>query len=173
LGKPLELAYPEERWEFKNFSRKGKKSSQRWLLLQLQKILPEGTEIIEDYQHPLLSWMGNPKAGNMQLDLWISSLNLGIEYQGEQHYHDIPGFGPSGTLAIYGIRDSLKKQLAIDNNIKYLTIPYWWDGTAASLEATLNLHFPDIFPKKDGVPIPTTIPRTSVTKKRKEKGNTS
>ena len=30
----------------------------RWLALQIKKLLPEGTEIIEDYHHPLLPWSG-------------------------------------------------------------------------------------------------------------------
>jgi len=94
----------------------------------------------------------------MQLDIWIPIYNLAIEYQGEHHFHDITGFGPSGSLAIYEYRDSLKKEIAAGKKINFLTIPYWWDGKVSSLAATLHSNFPELFPKCDGSPIPTEIP---------------
>lgn len=56
LGHALQFAYPEYAWDFSKFSLKGKKSSQRWLLVQLNHLLPPETNIIEDYYHPYLLW---------------------------------------------------------------------------------------------------------------------
>jgi hypothetical protein len=55
LGIALRFAYPEINWELDQFSFKGKKSVQRCLKVQIESLLP-GIEIIEDYQHPELSW---------------------------------------------------------------------------------------------------------------------
>jgi len=102
-----------------NFPKYPKKSSQRWLLLQIKKLLPEDTEIVEDYHHPLLSWTSEPLTLKMQVDIWVPKYNLAIEYQGEQHFHDIAGFGPGGSLAIYEIRDSMKKEIAVENKNQF------------------------------------------------------
>jgi len=158
LGDALALAYPKQQWDLNMFSRIGKKSAQRWLALQLKKILPEDTQIFEDFRHPLLTWTDDSISAKMQIDLWIPTYNLAIEYQGEHHFHEITGFGPSGTLALYENRDTLKKTLAAEKNIFFLAIPYWWDGQSSSLRATLHEKFPDLFPEVDGIPIPSKIP---------------
>jgi len=67
-------------------------------------------------------------------------------------------FGPSGTLALYNERDVMKKETATKEGIKFLIIPYWWDGTISSLSATLHHNFPEIFPPSDGNPIPPLFP---------------
>lgn len=150
-GYYLQIAYPEypaEIFKPSYFSNKGKKSSQRlinrlnnlklticrWLFVQLSKLLPKGTKLIEDYLHPLCYWEGN-KA--MQFDIWVPDYNLAIEYQGkifqvylthvtgEHHYQDIPGLGIGGTLSINKTRDNVKQNIAKELNINFLAIPYW------------------------------------------------
>jgi len=123
--------------------------------VQLKKLFPKGTEIIEDYFHPLLTRKGD--LSKMQLDIWVPSLNLGIEYHGEHHFHDITAFGYGGTLSISEHRDIQKRTVARET-INFIEIPYWWDGTTASLGATLHLYFPNMFPKCEGTPIPSDIP---------------
>jgi len=94
----------------------------------------------------------------VQIDIWVPLFNLAIEYQGEHHFHEIRGFGPSGTLALYTSRDQLKTRLAADQNVNFITIPYWWDGEMSSLAATLHMHFPTIFTAvASGTPIPEKI----------------
>jgi hypothetical protein len=51
----LRYAYPEYDWDLSKFSAKGKKSGQRWLRIKIEELLP-GVEIVEDYQHPDLTW---------------------------------------------------------------------------------------------------------------------
>jgi len=78
----------------------------------------------------------------MVFDLWVPEYNLAIEYQGEQHFHDLNMvFG--GTVALYGDRDNSKKQAAFENGIRLLTIPYWWDREISSLAATLHHYLPE------------------------------
>ena len=75
----------------------------------------------------------------MELDIFIPSLNMAIEYQGEQHYDDIPsGFS---YLEIYRSRDQLKSILAKKNEIDLVIIPYWWDHSSSSLLLSLQRHF--------------------------------
>ena len=68
---------------------------------------------------------------NLQLDAFIPSRSLAIEYQGKQHFEDLHVFQPS---KIYQQRDELKRTLCEENNIKLVEVPYWWDGTQKSLE---------------------------------------
>lgn len=51
----------------------------------------------------------------MELDIWIPSLSLAFEYQGEQHYHDLGAiFGRSGSLSLYQERD-VQKRITCEN----------------------------------------------------------
>lgn len=45
-----------------------------------------------------------------------------IEYDGEQHYKDIPAWG---GLKLQQQRDKVKNEYAIDHNIPLIRIPYW------------------------------------------------
>lgn len=95
LGAALQYAYPEVRWDLSAFSFRGKKKSvQRWLKLRMTELLPD-VEIIEDYQHPELSWgtcvmrlllrcadVLDGSDRNVELDLWLPEYRIGVEYQG-------------------------------------------------------------------------------------------
>jgi len=159
LGKAIATAYPEEHWNISYFKVTTKKSVQRWLSVLLRRLLPQETTVIEDYQHPFLVWEDNPTY-KIELDIWIPQYHLGIEYQGEQHYQDLQkAFGPSSTIAMYSDRDLFKSKSCSRLGIRFLAIPYWWDGTQQSLAATLNLRFPDIFPSAPPTsPIPMHPP---------------
>jgi hypothetical protein len=50
------FAYPDILWDEKKFSFKGKKASQRWLLVNMKKLVPGDTEIFEEFFHPKLKW---------------------------------------------------------------------------------------------------------------------
>jgi len=159
LHKALEIAYPEYPWiaEYFSIRFKQKKATQRWLKILLHKILPEKVVAEEDYFHPLLFWDDETKTNKIEFDIWVPQFNLALEYQGEQHFHDIYGFG-GGTLALNTEKDSRKKRLAQEHGIRFLAIPYWWDRKLSSLSATLYHYFPDIFPPSNGVPISALVP---------------
>src|SRR5690348_2751248 len=52
----------------------------RWLFVQLSKLLPKGTKIIEEYHHPLCYW--EEFSQQMEFDIWVPDYNLALEYQG-------------------------------------------------------------------------------------------
>lgn len=60
----------------------------------------------------------------LPFDFYIPSLNLVIEYQGEQHYHSIDFFGGSKRLEDQQKRDNIKREYCKNNNIRLLEIPY-------------------------------------------------
>lgn len=62
----------------------------------------------------------------MRFDLYISSLNLAIEYDGEGHYEPI-GYGgdPNENFILTQKRDEIKNNYCADKNIHLLRIPYW------------------------------------------------
>ena len=126
----LKEVYKNEKW-FKEGKPKGligKKSSQKWLFLCIHNSFPNH-EIFEDYLHPQLSFSlsGNP----IQFDVFIPSLDLAFEYQGQQHFDDIPTC--FAYREYYQSNDLEKRDICSQHNIKLITVPYWWDNLPSSL----------------------------------------
>jgi len=71
----------------------------------------------------------------MQLDIFIPSLTLAFEYQGEQHYVSSNYFGPA---EIRFQRDTEKEGACANANITLIKIPYWWDRTKSYLISTIS-----------------------------------
>ena len=108
-----------------------KRSSQRWLFLQIQKLFPH-EEIVEDYYHSELS---RETGSAVQFDVFMIERNIAVEYHGKQHYEDIPqGFC---NLEAYKHRDVEKENICSKHGIKLIVIPYWWDNKLDSLRTTL------------------------------------
>lgn len=61
---------------------------------------------------------------NKPYDFYIPSMNLCIEYDGEQHYH-MRFDRTLLDLTHQKYIDNIKTQYCIDNNIKLIRIPYW------------------------------------------------
>eukprot|EP01124_Arcella_intermedia_P012701 TRINITY_DN19044_c0_g2_i1.p1 TRINITY_DN19044_c0_g2~~TRINITY_DN19044_c0_g2_i1.p1 ORF type:complete len:446 (+),score=129.38 TRINITY_DN19044_c0_g2_i1:700-2037(+) len=158
LGKALQYAYPECEWDISKFSLRGKKSTQRWLRVMLELILPEKTDVIEDFLHPELFWDEQTRL-KMELDIWVPLYNIAIEYQGEHHFHDLcAAYGPTGTVSLYTKRDIKKKETCKEKGITLITIPYWWDRHKESLSSTLHHALPEVFPKSESPQIPVVPP---------------
>eukprot|EP01125_Pyxidicula_operculata_P009166 TRINITY_DN3035_c0_g1_i1.p1 TRINITY_DN3035_c0_g1~~TRINITY_DN3035_c0_g1_i1.p1 ORF type:complete len:107 (-),score=22.63 TRINITY_DN3035_c0_g1_i1:27-347(-) len=71
----------------------------------------------------------------IEFDVWIPSLNLAFEYQGEQHYFPITAF--SANTDAYNLRDKEKDLLCLNNGITLVQIPYWWKGDLDSLTQSI------------------------------------
>lgn len=56
------------------------------------------------------------------LDIYIPSLRIGIEYQGEQHYHAVEFFGGEDSYKATVKRDLYKAKLCVEHNIHLI---YW------------------------------------------------
>ena len=109
-----------------------KRSSQRWLFLQIRKIFPH-EEIVEDYFHSEISRISG---FNVQFDIFMIQRKIAIEYHGKQHYDDIPyGFA---NLDTYQCRDLEKEKLCTNHGIQLIVIPYWWDNKVDSLRTFLH-----------------------------------
>ena len=133
----LRIAYPDEKWDSNLFIKRDKKSKQRWLFLQTQELFPD-EEIIEEF-----SFQYNTRA--LQLDVFVGKYNLGIEYQGEHHYQDIPTFG---GVEMYITRDKEKLEICKECKINLVVVPYWWDTEKESLKQLIIDVCPDIkFPQ--------------------------
>lgn len=78
--------------------------------------------------------------GNQSLDIFIPSLNTGIEYQGEQHYRPIAVFGGDAGYESLVNRDRRKRLLCQANGIRLLYWKYDEAITLAKLRGMLALE---------------------------------
>ena len=62
--------------------------------------------------------------GQMSYDIFISGLNIAIEYQGKQHFEPVNYFGGQESFKDNVKRDELKKHLSELNNVKLIYISY-------------------------------------------------
>lgn len=65
----------------------------------------------------------------MSYDIFISGLNIAIEYQGKQHYEPVEFFGGEEAFHDLQKRDREKAQLSKENGIKLIYINYWEEIT--------------------------------------------
>ena len=74
----------------------------------------------------------------LPFDFYIPSLNTIIEYDGEQHYRAVKGWGGEEYFQICKQRDVIKEEYCRDNNIRLIRIPYWeYDNIEQILEGLL------------------------------------
>lgn len=71
-------------------------------------------------------WLKNPATGrNLEIDIWNAELNLGIEYDGQQHFKPINGMGQSNSDFVYQvIKDKLKDDICKKRGVHLLRVPY-------------------------------------------------
>ena len=123
----LRKVYPEDEWDFDEFSRRDKRSSQRWLFLQLRSLFPLD-EIVEEY---LLEELSRVSGNKIQVDIYIPAKRLAFEYHGQHHFEENIAFGP---LELFQQRDAEKIQLCKQFNIQLIVIPYSWNSKLNSLK---------------------------------------
>lgn len=93
---------------------------------------------IEYFIHYNFEWLKTKDGNNMYVDFYLPSLNMVIEYDGEQHYKFVPYFHK--TIENYNIckeRDLLKENLLKKNGITVKRIIYS-DDILLELEKLLN-----------------------------------
>lgn len=78
----------------------------------------------------------------MELDIFIPSLSIALEYQGAQHYTSQYMFE---ELEFIQAKDSQKREACASEGITLIEIPYWWDRERDSLIATIHQFRPDLF----------------------------
>ena len=128
----LKYRYPNEKWKKNDFTFRSKKTTQRLLFVSIIKIYPT-LLIYESYFHPQLH---RSSQSLLEYDIFIPSLNIALEYQGEHHYEDIPGGFAAPESFSY--RDKLKETHSSDLSITLIDIPFWWDHSLSSLISVLR-----------------------------------
>lgn len=60
----------------------------------------------------------------LRFDFYLPDMNLVIEYNGKQHYEFIDYYGDEEVFKTAQLRDKIKQEYCIKNNINYLVIRY-------------------------------------------------
>jgi hypothetical protein len=76
----------------------------------------------------------------LEIDVFIPSLNLGFEYQGQQHYHSIKLWGGDAALQKTKERDKQKKILCKKLSVKLIEIKYTEPISKEFIEYKLKKH---------------------------------
>jgi hypothetical protein len=74
----------------------------------------------------------------MQFDVFVPSLNLALEYQGQQHFEPIEVFGGERKFKRRVECDGEKRELCKKRGIRLVEIDYRWDGNAAGIETKIR-----------------------------------
>eukprot|EP00026_Physarum_polycephalum_P002318 Phypoly_transcript_02324.p1 GENE.Phypoly_transcript_02324~~Phypoly_transcript_02324.p1 ORF type:complete len:754 (+),score=90.25 Phypoly_transcript_02324:5-2266(+) len=136
LPKPSHID-PRKRDEYSNYH-------QEHLLVHLKSIFPNEKAIVNARKESKLKYSPD-QAQYLELDIWFPNFDLCFEYQDSYHY---VAFWPhQNPLQHVQERDNIKKDIVSKNNITVIAIPCWWDGSRASLEATIAFHRPDLISK--------------------------
>lgn len=86
---------------------------------------------------------GSPKwLGRQHLDVYLPELNIGIEYQGAQHYEPIDFFGGEEAFIKNIERDIRKRELCAINDCKliYVTIGYDFSVVKKQIDDIITVH---------------------------------
>lgn len=74
-------------------------------------------------------FLKSPKGGQMSYDVFISKLNIAIEYQGKQHFEPVEYFGGEKAFEELKIRDNEKLRLSNEHGVRLVYINYWEEIT--------------------------------------------
>ncbi len=76
------------------------------------------------------------------LDIYFPKLNIGVEYQGEQHFRPISFFGGEEAFKQNQERDKRKKKLCLENKCKliYVYPEYDFEQVLKEIETALDIN---------------------------------
>ena len=126
--------------------------------LQEQGIIPtkwksefELYMLVKSYFEDTIYQYHNEWLGLQSLDIFIPQINLGIEYQGIQHYQAVELFGGEEGYITRQKRDKIKKEKCKQENVKLLYWDYRVQISDTNLEELLNSIGINLPPKKVNV----------------------
>jgi hypothetical protein len=102
--------------------------SETELLYRVRELLPK----IDVLAHGKPKWLGR-----QHLDVWIPSMNVGIEYHGVQHFRPVEFFGGEEAFRRVQERDQRKRKLCSENGVRLIEIIYDQDLDDESLRSLL------------------------------------
>jgi hypothetical protein len=80
------------------------------------------------------------KKNKLPFDFYISNYKIAIEYQGEQHFKPIKGWGGEKTFERIKYNDNIKKEYCNKNNIHLIEIPYYEKEPLVFLEQCITQY---------------------------------
>jgi hypothetical protein len=126
--------FPEYDWDFSLFSIGLK--NQRRLFESVCDVFGKD-QVRWNYKHPELLFENGRR---MELDIFIPSRNLAIEYQGEQHYEVMPHWGGGEELSRIQDRDQQKRDACKGFGIELIEISYNSKMKVEELRGLLNQY---------------------------------
>jgi hypothetical protein len=112
----------ENSYHFQDKGRKFGSTSEKITCKVFEEFL--GREVLTNIRPDFLK---NPKTKrNLELDMYDPITKIAVEYNGAQHYQNIPAFGNNFTEQQE--RDILKRKLCEDNGIILIVVPYTIDS---------------------------------------------
>lgn len=146
LLKALSKLFPEYSWDL--HGPVSKQKTQTRIFEFTKEFFPNVSDIHVNYW---LQFKHRKSDKKLELDVFIPSLHLAIEYQGRQHYltekNDV--FGDAETLEKQIERDKEKLELCSTEGISLVVVPFWWNGNKESLGASIAHVRPDLAQKYD------------------------
>ncbi len=129
------MAYiPDYNWQPENFSYRAKKQKR---LYRIVKGIFSEYDVKWNFKHHEMRFKDSSRS--MELDIYVISLNLGIEYQGEQHV--LPAWGGIPALKKLQQRDQEKRQACKTYGITLIEVPHSWDGQEDTAIEMLSHQF--------------------------------
>jgi hypothetical protein len=89
------------------------------------------------------------------VQIFFPNLSLAFEYQGQTHYFSSPLFGSASDRKRI---DNIKREFAKQNGITLISVPFWWNKSNKSLQATIKYHRPDFNFDNTGASILLAMP---------------
>jgi len=114
LFKLLKKVVPDHKWDLCCFLSQQKKSSQRMVEKLLERYLPKNTVVANNKMvHG---------CGEMEIDIFVDEVALGLEYQGAQHYEEVYCVGKLDSMME---RDERKEKSCNEMGITLIQLPFW------------------------------------------------
>lgn len=114
------------------FKKVGEAWTNETLLFQLVSQILPGEKIIRHYRPDFLE--------NLELDVFIPSTNIGLEYQGIQHFEPVKHWGGESALQQVKERDKKKRELSKKHGIRLIYFYYTEELNRASVEKKLDIR---------------------------------
>jgi hypothetical protein len=109
--------------------------------------------VLSNYRYPFHGVQIQNGLSAYEFDVFLPTLALALEYQGETHYFSSHTFGQASNRQRI---DAIKQAFAKERGITLIPIPFWWDKSPASIAATIQFYRPDI--QLEGITPAAAIP---------------
>lgn len=114
----LRRVHSEQKWNHAAFEVKNKQATQRRLTVMIRRRMGS-KHVIANYMFP--DSFFETSCFQVEVDIFIPELNTAVEYQGEQHYEEIPSL----TSTAIACRDLEKMRNCESKHILVIIVPFW------------------------------------------------